>query len=177
MSTQTLLLRISSLVGHTDCQPCRALAQSVSPTQLGDALSQLTLAAHLSLLNQLSGRDCADSYTRLNPKRQLRLFDLMSPERRVNLLHSLSPQQRATFVGGGLMRLAHHSVFARDIALTLAELSVGVYVDLSRLKLDPAAASAPLVTSVVDVVGVLIYLGMAAYILGLPSETVSLFGP
>jgi magnesium transporter len=36
---------------------------------------------------------------------------------------------------------------------------------LSRLKLDPAAASAPLVTSIADILGVLIYFGLAASML------------
>jgi magnesium transporter len=35
-----------------------------------------------------------------------------------------------------------------------------------RLKMDPAAASGPLVTSVADVMGVLIYLGIASALLG-----------
>ena len=37
---------------------------------------------------------------------------------------------------------------------------------LSELKLDPAAASAPLVTSLADILGVLIYLGIASAMLG-----------
>jgi magnesium transporter len=36
---------------------------------------------------------------------------------------------------------------------------------LDRLKLDPASASAPLVTSIADVAGVLIYFAIAAAIL------------
>ena len=40
---------------------------------------------------------------------------------------------------------------------------------LSRFRLDPAAASAPLITSIADGVGVLIYFGMATLILGLPA--------
>ncbi|MDP4535796.1 magnesium transporter [Alkalimonas collagenimarina] len=39
---------------------------------------------------------------------------------------------------------------------------------LSRLKLDPAAASAPLITSIADACGVLIYFGMATWLLELP---------
>ncbi|SFM42665.1 magnesium transporter [Halopseudomonas yangmingensis] len=39
---------------------------------------------------------------------------------------------------------------------------------LQRLKLDPATASAPLVTSIADASGVLIYFGIATAILGLP---------
>ena len=37
---------------------------------------------------------------------------------------------------------------------------------LRKLKLDPAAASAPLVTSIADILGVLIYLGIASALLG-----------
>jgi magnesium transporter len=40
---------------------------------------------------------------------------------------------------------------------------------LNRLKLDPAAASAPLITSIADIVGVLIYFSIATAILGLPA--------
>lgn len=39
---------------------------------------------------------------------------------------------------------------------------------LSRMKLDPAAASAPLITSIADAVGVLIYFSIAVTILGSP---------
>jgi magnesium transporter len=38
---------------------------------------------------------------------------------------------------------------------------------LSRLRLDPAAASAPLVTSLADISGVLIYFSIAQFFLGL----------
>lgn len=40
---------------------------------------------------------------------------------------------------------------------------------LSRLKLDPATASAPLITSIADATGVLIYFAIATAILGLPA--------
>ena len=39
---------------------------------------------------------------------------------------------------------------------------------LSRFKLDPAAASAPLITSLADAIGVVIYFAMATWLLGLP---------
>lgn len=42
---------------------------------------------------------------------------------------------------------------------------------LSRFKLDPASASAPLITSIADACGVLIYFGIATAILGLPAST------
>lgn len=38
---------------------------------------------------------------------------------------------------------------------------------LSRLKLDPATASAPLITSIADITGLLIYFGIATYVLNL----------
>jgi len=38
---------------------------------------------------------------------------------------------------------------------------------LSRMRLDPATASAPLITSIADATGVLIYLGIASQVLGL----------
>ena len=40
---------------------------------------------------------------------------------------------------------------------------------LSRFSLDPAAASAPLVTSLADIAGVLIYFGMATWLLNVPA--------
>ncbi len=40
---------------------------------------------------------------------------------------------------------------------------------LSRLEFDPATASAPLVTSLADICGVLIYFGMAAWMLSIPA--------
>lgn len=40
---------------------------------------------------------------------------------------------------------------------------------LSKFKLDPAAASAPLITSIADAVGVVIYFAMATWILGIPA--------
>jgi magnesium transporter len=36
---------------------------------------------------------------------------------------------------------------------------------LSRLKIDPAAASSPLITSVMDVLGLMVYFSIAAVIL------------
>jgi len=41
---------------------------------------------------------------------------------------------------------------------------------LSRFKLDPATASTPLITSIADACGVLIYFGIATAILGLPAQ-------
>ncbi|WP_313160089.1 magnesium transporter, partial [Mixta calida] len=38
---------------------------------------------------------------------------------------------------------------------------------LSRLKLDPATASGPLITSIADAAGVLVYFGIATQVLGL----------
>ncbi|PAU87047.1 magnesium transporter [Pseudomonas sp. WN033] len=40
---------------------------------------------------------------------------------------------------------------------------------LNRMKLDPATASAPLVTSIADASGVLVYFGIATAVLGLPT--------
>ncbi len=41
---------------------------------------------------------------------------------------------------------------------------------LSKFKLDPAAASAPLITSLADAIGVVIYFAMATWLLGLPTS-------
>jgi magnesium transporter len=40
---------------------------------------------------------------------------------------------------------------------------------LSRLKFDPATASAPLITSIADAAGVVIYFSVASWLLQLPS--------
>jgi magnesium transporter len=40
---------------------------------------------------------------------------------------------------------------------------------LARLKLDPAAASSPLVATIVDACGLLIYFTIAIRVLGLPT--------
>lgn len=39
---------------------------------------------------------------------------------------------------------------------------------LSKLKMDPAAASAPLITSIADIIGVLVYFSIATMVLDLP---------
>jgi len=39
---------------------------------------------------------------------------------------------------------------------------------LSKLKMDPASASAPLITSIADIIGVLVYFSIATMILDLP---------
>ena len=40
---------------------------------------------------------------------------------------------------------------------------------LTRMKLDPATASAPLITSISDISGILIYFGIATAILTVPA--------
>ena len=42
---------------------------------------------------------------------------------------------------------------------------------LSRFKLDPAASSAPLITSIADGVGVIVYFTLATVMLGLPAPS------
>lgn len=60
------------------------------------------------------------------------------------------------------------------VALTMTiVVMVGSLIGMSlpfifnKLKLDPATASAPLITSIADIVGVLIYFSIAAWYLGL----------
>ena len=60
------------------------------------------------------------------------------------------------------------------VALTMTLIvMVGSLIGMSlpfifrKLKLDPATASAPLITSIADIVGVLIYFGIAAWFLSL----------
>jgi magnesium transporter len=57
------------------------------------------------------------------------------------------------------------------VAVVLAGSLIGMSLPflLSQLKLDPATASAPLVTSIADIVGVLLYLYIAVTILGGPA--------
>lgn len=57
------------------------------------------------------------------------------------------------------------------VAVVLAGSLIGMSLPflLSQMKLDPATASAPLVTSIADIVGVLLYLSIAVTILGGPA--------
>lgn len=57
------------------------------------------------------------------------------------------------------------------VAVVLAGSMIGMSLPflLSRLKLDPATASAPLITSIADFVGVLLYFYIAVTVLGAPS--------
>jgi len=65
------------------------------------------------------------------------------------------------------------------VAIVLLGSVVGMSLPflLSRFKLDPASASAPLVTSLVDALGVLIYLGIAVFFLGEPVESIATLMP
>ena len=51
------------------------------------------------------------------------------------------------------------------IVLFGALIGVSLPFVLSKFKLDPATASGPLVTSIADVAGVLVYFGLAALLL------------
>ena len=54
------------------------------------------------------------------------------------------------------------------IAVLIASVvGIAVPLALDRFGLDPAAASSPFVTSVADITGVLVYLSMAKWVLGL----------
>jgi magnesium transporter len=55
------------------------------------------------------------------------------------------------------------------IVLVSNLIGTGLPFLLNRLRLDPAVASSPLITSVADVAGLGIYFLIAAWILGLPS--------
>ncbi|MFJ4065574.1 magnesium transporter [Pseudomonas sp. NPDC089996] len=83
---------------------------------------------------------------------------------------------------GGTMALAVASLGAlrggADVALIVASsmlviVLLGSLIGLSlpfmftRFKLDPATASGPLVTSIADAAGVLVYFGIASYVLGI----------
>lgn len=59
------------------------------------------------------------------------------------------------------------------IAVVIAGSLIGMSLPfvLNRLKLDPATASAPLVASIADATGVLVYFTIATVILGLPSPS------
>ena len=59
------------------------------------------------------------------------------------------------------------------IAVVIAGSLIGMSLPfvLNRLKLDPATASAPLVASIADATGVLVYFTIATLILGLPSPS------
>jgi len=61
-------------------------------------------------------------------------------------------------------------VAASMVLIVLVGSTIGMSLPflLSRLRLDPAAASAPLVTSIADGVGVLIYFAIATALLPMP---------
>ncbi len=54
------------------------------------------------------------------------------------------------------------------IVITGSIIGMSLPFVLSRFRMDPAAASAPLITSLADAIGVLIYFGMATWLLDLP---------
>ncbi|SHI24938.1 magnesium transporter [Ferrimonas marina] len=92
---------------------------------------------------------------------------------------------REIFVAGALGLTMAFAVFGLglfrggpDIAITVAAAMVCVVLAgsliglclpfiLSRINMDPATASGPLVTTIVDAIGVVIYLGFATVVLGL----------
>lgn len=53
-----------------------------------------------------------------------------------------------------------------SIVLVASVIGMSLPFLLARFKLDPATASAPLVTSICDISGVLIYFGIATWYLG-----------
>ena len=55
------------------------------------------------------------------------------------------------------------------IVLVGSVLGMSMPFVLSRLHMDPAAASAPLITSLADIIGVVIYFAMATWLLGMPA--------
>lgn len=95
-------------------------------------------------------------------------FKMFSKEISVSFLMGLTMAGAVSLVGlwrGGIE-------IALVVALTMtAIVIVGSLIGMSlpflfrKFKLDPATASAPLITSICDIVGVLIYFGIASYLL------------
>jgi magnesium transporter len=103
---------------------------------------------------------------------EVRLIDYVRVawrELRVSLLLGLSMSVAVFFLGWWRSGLPIGIVAATSMAFIVV---IGSLVGMSlpfilrKLKQDPAAASAPLVTSIADILGVLIYLGIASLLLG-----------
>lgn len=74
----------------------------------------------------------------------------------------------------GIYRGGHEIALTTSLSMVLIVLTgsiVGMSLPflLSRLRLDPATSSAPLITSICDAIGVVIYLSIAVAVLGVPA--------
>jgi magnesium transporter len=142
-----------------------------------------TIAAHLALvfflplLTASSGNAGAQSATLMI--RALATGDVMLRDWATMLLRELG----VAAMLGATMALAVWGIglwrggveVAMLVALTMmvvviAGSLIGIALPflLDRFKLDPAASSAPLITSIADAIGVMVYFGLATVLLGLP---------
>src|SRR5699024_2641126 len=71
------------------------------------------------------------------------------------------------FIRGGLDIAIIVSLTMALIVIVGSVIGMSLPFIFRKLKMDPATASAPLITSICDIVGVLIYFGIAAWFLGL----------
>lgn len=100
-------------------------------------------------------------------------FRLLSKELAVSLLLGLSMALAVSSIGywrGGLDIAITVSITMLLIVMIGSLIGMSLPFLLNRFKLDPASASAPLVTTICDGVGVLIYFNVARVILETPSS-------
>jgi magnesium transporter len=105
----------------------------------------------------------------LGEVRLLDYFKVAWRELRVSFLLGLSMSAAVFFLGwwrSGLEVGMVVSISMTCIVILGSLVGMSLPFILSKLKQDPAAASAPLVTSIADIMGVLIYLGIASSLLG-----------
>ncbi len=98
-------------------------------------------------------------------------FKLLSREVGVAAAIGLSMAVAVSFLGiyrGGAEIAVVVSSTMIIVVLVGSLIGMSLPFAFTRLKLDPAAASGPLVTSLADIAGVLIYFGIAAWYLDLP---------
>lgn len=101
-----------------------------------------------------------------------RIFGAMAHDERADLFAELDEAQKSALLPG-LAQAEREDM--RKLA-AYPEGTVGSLIGmslpflLSKFKLDPAAASAPLITSLADAIGVVIYFAMASWLLGLPTS-------
>ncbi|TVQ84260.1 MAG: magnesium transporter [Micavibrio sp.] len=153
-------------------------------TGAGIAFYEDVIAAHLALLFFLplliassgnAGSQSATLMIRAMATGDVEMKDwgsLLGREFFVSLIIGLTMAFAVAFLG--LFRGGYE--IALVVAFSMcAVIIVGSVIGMSlpflmaKFKMDPAAASTPLVTSIADVLGVLIYLGIASAILDMPS--------
>lgn len=99
-------------------------------------------------------------------------FQMLSKEITVALLLGISMAAAVSLVGlmrGGVVLALIVSITMVLIVLVGSVIGMSLPFVLTRFKMDPASASAPLITSICDAVGVLIYFNVANILLDFPT--------